>query len=166
MTRPKPAAEVAIDAALVRGLLADQHPDLADRTLAHVSGGWDNEIYRLGDDRLVRLPRRQVAAALTRNEQRFLAEIAPRLPLAVPVPLRVGAPGRDYPHPWSVCAWFEGETALGMDRREFIPVNFEFILPSEEEVFEEIVSLLHCYSMKLCSIYRIKNRSSKVMNMD
>ncbi|MBN1554803.1 MAG: hypothetical protein JXA11_08655 [Phycisphaerae bacterium] len=33
--------------------------------------------------------------------------------------------------------WFPGETALGMDRREFIPVNFGFLPPFEEEVIEE-----------------------------
>lgn len=33
--------------------------------------------------------------------------------------------------------WFEGETALGMDRREFIAVNFGFIPPFDPEVLEE-----------------------------
>jgi hypothetical protein len=33
--------------------------------------------------------------------------------------------------------WFSGEKALGLDRREFIDVNFGFIPPFEEEVLEE-----------------------------
>lgn len=33
--------------------------------------------------------------------------------------------------------WFEGEAALGMDRREFIPVNYSFIPPYEHDVLEE-----------------------------
>ena len=33
--------------------------------------------------------------------------------------------------------WFESETALGMDRREFIAVNYDFIPPFEREVVEE-----------------------------
>ena len=37
-----PAAEVDVDEPLVRALLAEQHPDLADRTVAVVANGWDN----------------------------------------------------------------------------------------------------------------------------
>lgn len=35
---------------------------------------------------------------------------------------------------WS---WFDGETALGLDKREYIPINFGFIPPFEYEVLEE-----------------------------
>lgn len=43
----RPAAEVDIDDALVGAVLADQHPDLADRTLRLLGSGWDNVLYRL-----------------------------------------------------------------------------------------------------------------------
>jgi len=33
--------------------------------------------------------------------------------------------------------WFEGEALLGMDHREFIPVNYDFIPPFERKVIEE-----------------------------
>ena len=33
--------------------------------------------------------------------------------------------------------WFEGETSLGMDRRDFIPVDYGFIPPFSERVIEE-----------------------------
>ena len=54
-----PAAEVEITDDLVRALLAEQHPDLADLALTPLAFGWDNAIFRLGDDLVVRLPRRQ-----------------------------------------------------------------------------------------------------------
>ena len=107
----KPPAEFPIDEALVRGLLSDQHPDLAALPLARVGSGWDNELFRLGARWVVRLPRRALAAGLVEGEQRWLPELAGRLPLAVPVPLRCGVPGRGYPWRWSVCPWLEGETA-------------------------------------------------------
>ena len=106
-----PAAEHPIDAALVRRLLETQHPDLAELPLVEVACGWDNVIYRLGDAWSVRLPRRALAVSFTRNEQRWLPRLAPTLPLPVPVPVRLGAPGCGYPWTWSVCPWFEGETA-------------------------------------------------------
>lgn len=103
-----PAAEVDVDEGLVRSLLAAQHPDLAALPLVEVDAGWDNTLWRLGDELLVRLPRRSMAAALTRHEQRWLPELAPRLPLPVPAPVRVGRPSDDYPWCWSVVPWLHG----------------------------------------------------------
>ena len=106
-----PAAEVDIDAELVRSLLRDQHPDLAGLELQQVAFGWDNVVFRLGDDLAVRIPRRQLAADLIRSEQRWLAELAPHLPLPVPAPVRVGRPALGYPWTWSVVAWMDGTDA-------------------------------------------------------
>lgn len=106
-----PAAEVAVDADLVRRLLAAQHPDLADLPLAEAASGWDNVMFRLGDELAVRLPRRRVAAPLIATEQAWLPEVAAGLPLAAPVPLRTGAPGDGFPWTWSVIPWLEGDTA-------------------------------------------------------
>ena len=105
-------AEVDVDAALVRALLRDQAPALAGLDLAEVASGWDNVIFRLGDDLCARLPRRSLAAPLVEHEQRWLPRLAPRLPLPVPVPVVAGRPGAGYPWAWSVCRWLPGEVAL------------------------------------------------------
>jgi aminoglycoside phosphotransferase (APT) family kinase protein len=109
--RPKPQAEVEIDEMLVRRLLQSQHPDLGDRPLGLVAEGWDNVLYRLGDDLAVRLPRRQTAADLVAHEHRWLPELAERLPLPIPAPVRVGKPGDSFGWAWSICRWFEGTSA-------------------------------------------------------
>jgi aminoglycoside phosphotransferase (APT) family kinase protein len=106
-----PPAEVAVGADLVRRLLAAQHPDLAALPLTEAASGWDNLMFRLGDDLAVRLPRRQVAAPLIEIEQAWLPRVAATLPLAAPIPLRIGAPGDGFPWPWSVIPWLPGETA-------------------------------------------------------
>lgn len=100
-----------IDEPLVRRLLVDQQPDLAHLPLRLFDAGWDNVIWRLGDDLAVRVPRRQMAAPLIRHEQRWLPELAARLPLAVPVPVRMGEPTGYYPWHWSVVVWIDGEPA-------------------------------------------------------
>lgn len=105
-------ADVAIDAALVSAMLHEQHPDLAHLPLDEVGGGWDNSLFRLGDDLLVRLPCRELSAPLVEHEQRWLPELAPRLPLPIPVPVRNGRPGCGYPWAWSVVPWLAGETLL------------------------------------------------------
>lgn len=103
-----PPAEIAVDADLVRSLLVDQHPDLAGRDIEELDAGWDNTLWRLGRDLLVRLPRRAVAAPLTLNEQRWLPDLARRLPLPVPVPVRQGRPSERFPWRWSVVPWLAG----------------------------------------------------------
>ena len=108
-----PAAEVDVDVPLVRALLRDQHPDLADLPLEVVADGWDNVIVRLGDLLAVRLPRRAAAAALIEHEQRWLPEIAQRVAAIVPVPdpVRTGRPALGYPWSWSIVRWLPGTPA-------------------------------------------------------
>ncbi|CAB4961353.1 unannotated protein [freshwater metagenome] len=50
--------EVLVDEGVVRRLLAAQHPQWVDRPLRRLPPvGTDNQLFRLGDDLLVRLPR-------------------------------------------------------------------------------------------------------------
>ncbi len=108
-----PLAEIEIDADLVRALLEEQHPDLAGLALRRLSSGWDNEIFRLGDELTVRLPRRLASAHLVLHEHRWLPELAPRLPLPISAPLRLGAPSEalGYRWHWTVGPWLPGEDA-------------------------------------------------------
>jgi aminoglycoside phosphotransferase (APT) family kinase protein len=102
---------VVIDVALVAKLLTEQHPDLAHHPLRSIAAGWDNALFRLGDEWAVRLPRRALAAPLILHEQRWLPELAKRLPLPVPTPVRCGGPGRVYPWSWSIVPWLRGQPA-------------------------------------------------------
>jgi len=113
-----PAAEIEVDEPLVSSLLAEQHPDLAGLALREVDAGWDNTLWRLGDEFLVRLPRHASSALLTVNEQRWLPGLAPHLPLPVPAPVRVGAPNGRYPWPWSVVPWLVGSPGDHTDLTE------------------------------------------------
>jgi aminoglycoside phosphotransferase (APT) family kinase protein len=74
--------------------------------------GWDNQLWRLGDDLAVRLPwATESADELLRKEHTWLPALAPRLPLPVPVPRRLGEPSALFPHPWIVTTWVPGEPA-------------------------------------------------------
>lgn len=112
-TPETPPAEFEVDAPLVRALLREQHPGLADRELGATYEGWDNRMFRLGDDLAVRLPRRQAAVALMRREQQWLPVIARWFGLPVPVPVRLGRPSEGYPCPWTVVRWLPGAPVGG-----------------------------------------------------
>ena len=104
--------EINIDATLVRRLVAAQFPRWAGLPVRPVElDGWDNATFRLGEDMSVRLPSAEAYAPQVEKEQRWLPKLAPLLPLPIPVPLAKGAPAHDYPFPWSVYLWLEGETA-------------------------------------------------------
>jgi aminoglycoside phosphotransferase (APT) family kinase protein len=104
--------EVDVDGALVGRLLAAQFPDLAGLPLAVVEPwGTDNGVWRLGDDLVVRLPRMAWAQGQVTREARWLPELAPHLPIAVPEPIAVGEPALGYPYRWAIHRWIRGELA-------------------------------------------------------
>jgi aminoglycoside phosphotransferase (APT) family kinase protein len=103
--------EVRFEQDLVRALLRDQHPDLADLELRDVNGGWDNQQWRLGEELAVRLPRTERAPSLLRTEQMWLPLLAERLPLPTPTPVRVGKASSLFEHTWTIARWVEGEPA-------------------------------------------------------
>ncbi|WP_422641238.1 aminoglycoside phosphotransferase family protein, partial [Streptomyces glaucescens] len=109
---PAPAPAPAISADLAARLLTEQFPQWAHLPLTLLDPvGSDHVIFRLGDDKAVRLPRGDWAAGQAVKEHRWLPLLAPGLPLAVPVPLGLGKPSPElgYPWHWSVARWLEGE---------------------------------------------------------
>jgi aminoglycoside phosphotransferase (APT) family kinase protein len=104
--------DVEITADLIRDLLREQHPDLAHLPARLGARGWDNQLWRLGDDLAVRLPwATDIADALLRKEHAWLPGLAPHLSLPVPVPQRLGEPGALFGRPWVVTTWVPGEPA-------------------------------------------------------
>jgi aminoglycoside phosphotransferase (APT) family kinase protein len=103
---------VRIGPETVRALLADQFPQWAELPVEPVGApGVDNLTYRLGHAMSVRIPRFGRWEGQVRREQEWLPRLGPLLPLAVPVPLAQGAPGRGCPFVWSVYRWLPGNRA-------------------------------------------------------
>jgi aminoglycoside phosphotransferase (APT) family kinase protein len=101
-----------IDAALVQRLIATQFPQWSHLDVIPVPhDGWDNRTYRLGATMTVRLPTAAAYAPAIEKEHRWLPLLAPSLPVPIPEPLAIGAPGEGYPYAWSVRRWLDGETA-------------------------------------------------------
>jgi aminoglycoside phosphotransferase (APT) family kinase protein len=107
------ADELDVDVELGRRLLAEQFPEWADLPLEPVLPlGTDNANFRLGEELLVRLPRRPRTSLTLEKERRWLPRLAPHLPLGVPVPVAEGIPTAEYPFAWSVYRWLPGENAI------------------------------------------------------
>lgn len=115
-----PAAEVSIDEALVRTLIESQFPQLADLSCHRVSEGFDNALWRLGSDLVVRLPRREIAVGLLEHELRWLPTIAGHVTLQTPLPHMAGMASQHFAWPWLIAHWIDGvpgDDLSGDDRR-------------------------------------------------
>jgi aminoglycoside phosphotransferase (APT) family kinase protein len=103
--------ERVVDAEAARSLVGAAFPDLADAPLTPLGIGFDNTAYLVGDAWVFRFPRRAVAVPLIAREARLLPAIAPLLPLAIPVPERVGRPSAQYPWPFAGYRRLPGRSA-------------------------------------------------------
>lgn len=102
---------------LVHELLLDQHPDLADLPIRRSMRGWDNAVFRLGDELALRIPQRIAGAVLIEHERAWLPTLLAGVPdfdaggLDASVHLRDGHPARGYPWDWAILAWHDGDVA-------------------------------------------------------
>src|SRR5262245_54102863 len=93
-------AEVTVDEALARLLLAEQFPDVAELPIVLLGAGWDNTVYTVGDEWVFRFPRRKVVLDGFRLEIEFLPQLARLLPAPIPVPERIGVASDAFPWPF------------------------------------------------------------------
>lgn len=124
-----------IDVALARRLVDDQFPQWSDLPIREVDlDGWDNRTFRLGHELSIRLPTGSWYARQVEKEQRWLPALAPQLPLPIPAPVAEGSPDGEFPFPWSVYRWLDGEpaaTAPVADRSRFATALARFLVALE-----------------------------------
>lgn len=102
--------EIEIGAELVRRLVDRDLPQFSGTPLRRLTAsGSSNVLLRLGSDHLVRLPRQPGGGSSIESEARWLAHLAPALPVSVPEVVALGRPGFGYPERWSVTRWIEGQ---------------------------------------------------------
>ena len=92
--------EIAVDSALARRLLAEQFPELAELPVRLLGAGWDNTVYGVGEEWVFRFPRREIVLMGLETEIDALSELAPFLPVPIPVPQHVGVPSESFPWPF------------------------------------------------------------------
>ena len=54
------------------------------------------------------MPTAESYALKVPKEQALLPKLAPYLPINIPIPIQMGAPSQNYPHPFSIYKWLEG----------------------------------------------------------
>ena len=103
---------VEINTDLVKKLIKNQFPQWANLPVHPVKySGWDNRTFRLGDWWSVRLPSHERYAVQVAKEHRWLPVFSHFLQIPIPKPVAIGRSSEDYPLPWSIYLWIEGESA-------------------------------------------------------
>lgn len=114
---------IQITTELVRSLIDTQFPEWKHLEIRPVDkSGHDNRTYHLGSEMTVRLPSHERYASAVEKETTWLPRFKHHLSLPIPAPITMGKPTEEYPLPWSVNQWIEGETVTEAnirDRNEF-----------------------------------------------
>lgn len=96
---------------LARKLIAEQFPEYASLTIVDVEKqGHDNSTYRLGEHMLIRMPTAADYALKVPKEQELLLQLAKRLSVSIPAPIKMGKPSTYYPYPFSIYKWLSGKS--------------------------------------------------------
>lgn len=89
-----------VDAQLAGRLVQEQFPEVPIRSIEPLAQGWDNTVWLVNGDSVFRFPRRAIAIPGVEREIAVLPELAPHLPLTIPVPVFVGHATDAYPWPF------------------------------------------------------------------
>ena len=92
---PEWSPEHLVDAGLARRLIAAQCFEPASLEL--LGEGWDNTVLLVDGRWAFRFPRRTIAVAGVRRELAVLGQLAPQVPLPIPVPKWIGEPSDEFP---------------------------------------------------------------------
>ncbi len=113
-----PPAEVNIDLELVRELIQQQAPRWAGEQISYVATGWDNEVYRLGNELIIRLPRRELGDVIGHSERQWLPKLVAETGLDIAAEIFHGEPTATYPFTFSVTRYVPGKSAATLERTD------------------------------------------------
>lgn len=103
--------KIILNIELASKLIAEQFPEYAGLPITDVEKqGHDNRTYRLGSDMLIRMPTASHYALKVPKEQKLLPQLAKRLSINIPAPIKMGNPSLDYPYPFSIYKWLPGKS--------------------------------------------------------
>jgi aminoglycoside phosphotransferase (APT) family kinase protein len=102
--------QVDVDVDVLRRLLAEQRPELANRQITPVvSTGTVNALFRIGDDLVARLPWQADWAEGIEREWRWIPWLSRRIAsVRLPEPVYKGSPNDAFPFAWSIYRWIDG----------------------------------------------------------
>ena len=103
--------EAKLSLEVVKQLLEEQFPDWSHYGIEPFDHqGTDNVMLKLGEDKIIRLPRSQRSEESLKKECLWLAKIESGLSIEIPHIIGVGCPSEQYPFQWVIVNYLEGSS--------------------------------------------------------
>jgi aminoglycoside phosphotransferase (APT) family kinase protein len=109
------APEIRVDEPLARRLIAEQFPEVEQRSLRLLGEGWDNTMWLVDEEWVFRFPRRAMVIPGLENEIVHLPRLAHLLPLSIPVPTLIGRPSEGFEWPFYGAPFLPGRELAEAD---------------------------------------------------
>lgn len=93
-------SDQALDCRLVSELIGSQFPQLAGQPVSWFGAGWDNELFRVGEQWILRFPKRAERVPWLLREIEIMAAAGERLGSRMPQFELFGEPGHGYAYPF------------------------------------------------------------------
>ncbi|WP_179194911.1 phosphotransferase [Bacillus sp. EAC] len=91
---------VVLDKETAIRILQDQFPELEIKRIEKIGEGFDNTVFKLNNEILLRFPRREVAVSILKIEQKLLPLIKNHIGIKTTVPFIHGKPSELFPWPF------------------------------------------------------------------
>jgi aminoglycoside phosphotransferase (APT) family kinase protein len=105
---PDWSPEIVVDETLARRLIGARFPELPVTTMRLLGEGWDSTAWLVDAEWVFRFPRRETVIPGFRRELGALPQLAPALPLPVPVAVHRAEPTADFGWPWAGSRFLPG----------------------------------------------------------
>lgn len=109
--------DVPLDHILAESLIAEQLPEFKALPVRHLGSGWDNDAYLIGEDWVIRFPKRQEVVDWLEKEARLTRVLARHITVPVPVFEKWGEPTERFPLPF---AGYRRIPGVAMDEAEWL----------------------------------------------
>ena len=109
------APEIRVDEPFARRLIAEQFPEVEQRSIRLLGEGWDNTMWLVDEEWVFRFPRRAMVLAGLENEIVHLPRLARLLPLSIPVPTLIGRPSEGFEWPFYGAPFLPGRELAEAD---------------------------------------------------
>ena len=101
-----------INTNLITKLIDNQFPEYKNLSIKPVKKqGWYNRTYRLGKNKLIRLPSAEYYSIKIPKEQKYLPQISKYLTTTISKPIKIGNPSSFYPFNFAIYEWIDGTSA-------------------------------------------------------
>ncbi len=99
-------------------LVNEQFPNLPISSIEQIGEGFDNTVFILNDEILLRFPRREVAVSILKVEKKLLPFIKEYISFQTTIPFIFGQPSEKFPWPFLGYNYIKGKPPIRLNRQE------------------------------------------------